>query len=822
MDVASALSTQWHALIRAWSAWRALILVIGFFGVLAVAATYALERYISWWENQRQQAAQTAVQQLSTTLDKRLQQVWSLADRIVESHEPVALLRTANRAAMNAWEGGIIGRNPQVRLARLFQLGARHVDYDSNPPLSYAALDMLRQADATGISPPSTVLLGGQDQHIAIVHSIADSDGKRLGHLLLALDISLLQDSMKGLVFPQGYWELRQPVSGGRARILHSVGNRAFREGHSLVQKNLPHTQWQLAFWGPDSITDETRFRAKLYVWSGVGSMALVMAIGFGVHRRRTVTAPLAAEMTCSERAAKAGLKPLVASALDGLPASAANIGKPAATDAPMPGPGIGGLSNAQEIEARESARCSDTADMALSPSIFRAYDVRGVVGKTLSPEIVHVLGRAIGSEAHDRAQQSLVVGCDGRLSSPAFVDALVQGLRASGRDVIDIGRMPTPVVYFATHYLAIGSGVVVTGSHNPPAYNGLKIMLGGEILSGNAITALHERIQARQFTQGSGGLQTIEVIDEYVRRVAEDIPVALGNAFQIVVDCGNGVAGEVAPKLYRALGHDVVELHCEVDGSFPNHHPDPSQPENLRDLIRAVQESGADLGFAFDGDGDRLGVVDSMGTIIWPDRQMMLFAQNILSHTPGAAVVFDVKCSKHLEQMVERLGGKPIMWKSGHSLIRNKMQETGSLLAGEFTGHIFFGDRWYGFDDAFYAGARLLEILTAANEAPHKVFSKLPSAINTPELHIELEEGRSTELVNRLLSTNPFSGAEIETLDGLRVIYPDGWGLVRPSNTTPSLVLRFEGDTKEALERVERRFREALVKLDPELMMPF
>lgn len=362
----------------------------------------------------------------------------------------------------------------------------------------------------------------------------------------------------------------------------------------------------------------------------------------------------------------------------------------------------------------------------------------------------------------------------------------------------------------------------MLTGSHNPPDYNGLKIMLAGETLFGEGISALRTRIETGDLVGGTGNLQNMDVISEYIRRVSEDIPVAFGKSFKVVVDCGNGIAGVVAPKLFRALGHDVVELYCDVDGHFPNHHPDPSQPENLHDLIEAVKEHNADLGFAFDGDGDRLGVVDGKGDILWPDRQMMLYAKDVLSRNPGAEIIFDVKCSSRLRDMVEELGGKPVMWKTGHSFIKNKLRESGAPLAGEMSGHIFFKERWYGFDDAIYTGARLLEILMDYEESPTEIFAKLPGGVSTPELRVDMEEGQQIEFMHRLMQDNDFSEAEISTIDGLRVDYPDGWGLVRASNTTPSLVLRFEADDEQGLARIQEVFRSELLALEPGLSLPF
>ena len=468
-----------------------------------------------------------------------------------------------------------------------------------------------------------------------------------------------------------------------------------------------------------------------------------------------------------------------------------------------------------------------------LPASIFRAYDIRGIVGDTLTPEIVRWIGRAIGAEAHHRGVRTLVAGRDGRHSSPELFVALATGMRESGRDVVDVGRVPTPVLYFAAEHLRTASGVMVTGSHNPADYNGLKIVLAGETLHGGAIRDLGRRIEEDDLDAGqgasapgalrSGALRSAEVVGDYIDRIREEIPAVPGHeARKIVIDCGNGVAGEVAPRLLRALGHEVVELYCDVDGDFPNHHPDPSAPANLRDLIASVREHGADLGLAFDGDGDRLGVVDGDGTIIWPDRQMMLFAGDVLADNPGAEIVFDVKCSSLLPALIERLGGRPVMWKTGHSFIKARLRQTGALLAGEMSGHVFFADRWYGFDDALYAAARLVQILTALGEPSSRVFARLPAAKATPEIRISVGEGGQARLVESLLAGDHFAGGRKTTIDGLRVDFADRWGLVRASNTEPSLVLRFEGTDDEALERIQGEFRQALLSVDPALELPF
>jgi len=450
-----------------------------------------------------------------------------------------------------------------------------------------------------------------------------------------------------------------------------------------------------------------------------------------------------------------------------------------------------------------------------LPAEIFRAYDIRGIAGRTLTAEIVRAIGRALGAMAPRYA-----IGRDGRHSGPLLADALAQGMNEAGADVIDIGMAPTPVTYFAAHQLGCGSCVSVTGSHNPPDYNGLKMVVEGHTLSGGEIQDLRRRAERGMSAAGKGERSSASVIDAYLERIVGDVKLA--RPMRIAVDCGNGVAGMIAPRLFRALGCEVEELYCEVDGSFPNHHPDPSQPENLADLIAALGRGTAELGLAFDGDGDRLGVVTKDGEVIFPDRQLMLFAADVLSRNPGAQIIYDVKCTRLLAPWIERHGGRPLIWKTGHSLIKAKLAETGAPLAGEMSGHTFFKERWYGFDDALYAGARLLEILSRAPDG-NAVLKALPNAPSTPELNWKLAEGEPHALVAKLQASRPFPGAKsILTIDGVRVEYADGFGLARASNTTPVLVLRFEADTVTALARIQQEFRAALQPLKPDAPLPF
>ena len=451
---------------------------------------------------------------------------------------------------------------------------------------------------------------------------------------------------------------------------------------------------------------------------------------------------------------------------------------------------------------------------------IFRAYDIRGIVGRTLTPQIVRAVGQALGTLALEAGNAAVALGRDGRLSGPSLAAALSEGIAASGAHVFDVGMVPTPVAYFAAHHLGCGSAVMLTGSHNPPDYNGLKMVIAGNTLSGDAIQNLRQRIESGRVASGAGRVEPREVKSAYLARIVGDVKLA--RPMKIAVDCGNGVAGELAPELFRRLGCEVTELFCAVDGSFPNHHPDPSQPENLVELIAALGGSDAELGLAFDGDGDRLGVVTRDGKIIYPDRQLMLYAADVLSRNPGATIIYDVKCSRLLGHWIEKHGGVPLIWKTGHSLVKAKLKETGAPLAGEMSGHTFFKERWYGFDDALYAGARLLEIVARATD-PSALLNALPDSPSTPELNWKLAEGEPHALVKNLQDSAPFPNAErILTIDGVRAEYADGFGLARASNTTPVIVLRFEADTEQALARIQAEFRAALQPLKPDSALPF
>jgi phosphomannomutase/phosphoglucomutase len=472
------------------------------------------------------------------------------------------------------------------------------------------------------------------------------------------------------------------------------------------------------------------------------------------------------------------------------------------------------------DIQQRHSEKPSAMNPVALTAEIFRAYDIRGVIGETLDAGVAVQVGRVLGTLALEKNAGPVVVARDGRLSGPALVEGMIEGITSSGCDVLDIGAVPTGVLYFAAHELAAGSGIMITGSHNPPDYNGFKIMVAGDTLYGAQISAIYRRITERDFATGQGKVDHRDVLPQYRQRIASDIQ--LDRPLRVVIDCGNGIGGVCAADVLRDIGAEVLPLFDEVDGTFPNHHPDPSDPANLKDLIEAVRLMDADLGLALDGDADRLGVVTLGGSIIYPDRVMMLLAMDVLDRVPGATIIYDVKCTGHLAEVIEQAGGKAVMYKTGHSLIKAKMKEIGSPFAGEMSGHFFFGERWYGVDDGIYAAARLLEILAGAEAPPEAILNALPTSFSTPELKVMMKEGENHAFIDAFQAGAHFDDAAVTTIDGVRADFADGWGLVRASNTTPILVVRFDGETEAALNRIKNVFRARMLAINPDLELPF
>lgn len=775
--------------------------------------------------------------QAAAQLNSLLQQQTATVEAMV--HDP-----NLARLLLDGSAGQLLEER-QVELGALFPMALRvmllrpigaGLEIGAFPRLNAADLGLLERSGAQHSPLPLEVHAPGADaQHIDIVRPIRVADQEIVGYLLVTFGQPFLQHLLDQVAGSGGYLEIRQTTGVGQDVILAMRGDTSLQNGTAPWSAPLPGTQWQLAFWPAAGSTDPVALDARLF-WSIFAGALLLLAL-FAYLFSKTITRLVRNDLNTLVAVAREGRKSdnhrvslhnfqSAMDALGNIIKAALAIPREKALVARTPEAGampwdIDDVMQLFQKEKPVAALNKQRKDNVMIPSsIFRAYDIRGVVGDTLTADIVYELGRAIGSEAYARGQQTVIVARDGRLSGPEFVQALSNGLRASGRDVIDVGRVPTPVLYFATHYLSSSSGVMVTGSHNPPNYNGFKMVLRGETLAEAAIQRLRSRLETGELISGGGSYRVADVVPDYIERITSDVQLA--RPLKVVVDCGNGVAGEIAPRLLRLLGCEVIELFCEIDGNFPNHHPDPSQPENVADLINAVARHKADVGLAFDGDGDRLGVISSQGEIIWADRQMMLYAKDVLSRNPGAEIIFDIKCSTHLARVITENGGRPLMWKTGHSLVKAKMKETGALLAGEMSGHIFFKERWYGFDDALYTAVRLLEILARDPRNSSEVFAELPNAISTPELKIEVQEGEQQPFVARLLERARFADAEITTIDGLRADFKDGWGLVRASNTTPSLVLRFEADNTVALQRIQEQFRAILMEMNPELVLPF
>ncbi|RLA05648.1 MAG: phosphomannomutase/phosphoglucomutase [Gammaproteobacteria bacterium] len=704
-------------------------------------------------------------------------------------------------------------------------------------PINYAVLKTLRQAKETvGVASLGIQLIGTEQANLLLAHQVVDVDAHVVGVLLVALKPSVVASLIPLFNATQGYVELLQGTT--KKVVVVTRGDKQWKQGAPLFEKAIPNSYWRLAYW---PIKSKEMVSPLWYVGIVVSLLLLFWLIreGWQSFILKQDSKQLRAQLSDLQksqlrrdyivadpyfRSVAVGiynLGSLPSTLIKQATAESVKL-RLAALEAEDQG---SPTEHTMEVSFEESVTANELpiANEKLDPSIFKAYDIRGIVDETLTERGLVDLGWAIGNEAQDRSQQLIVVARDARHSSQKLSNALIEGILSSGCNVTDIGEVPTPVLYFSAQKLSSGSGVMVTGSHNPPEYNGLKITLANETLSGDAIQAIRIRIEEGRGHRGQGQLtREAAAVDSYIDRIIGDVRIT--RPIRVVVDCGNGIAGSVAPRLLRSLGCEVVELYCDVDGSFPNHHPDPSQPENLIDLAALVIEKNAELGLAFDGDGDRLGVVNAEGKPIWPDRQMVLYTQDVLSRNAGATIIYDVKSSNHLGEAISAAGGKPLMWKSGHSLIKNKMSETGAELAGELSGHIFFKDRWYGFDDALYTACRLMEILSSdsLSRTPTEIFSSIPEVVSTPELKILMEGRESFQFMAQFVNEATFEGADLTTIDGLRVDYPDGWGLVRASNTVPSLTLRFEADTEEGMDRIQDKFRQEMLKVKPTLALNF
>ena len=681
---------------------------------------------------------------------------------------------------------------PTASGVEVYSAGLDEVVRANYREFGYAKAAQLMAALGSPDAPLASSAVRGAERHLSVVEPVS-AGGTPSAWVWLEYPFDDIRQKFAAAAPGSGRLELRQGT-GGDSLLLESVGSSS---GELPIEgQQIPGTSLYVFAVAPKAfiVIPHSEVLAGLLALVGLAGGAFLLW-----NRRRPVAVvdePVPDDVLVADVERKPRLPPAAS-------------------------PGLGH----DDAPPVSRAAVAKAADIALDPAIFRAYDIRGIVGRQLNGDIAHRIGQAIGGLMTERGLREIVVGRDGRLSGPELAGALCDGLRAAGIDVIDLGAVPTPLAYFAAFHFGTGCAVSVTGSHNPPDHNGFKIVVGGETLADEAIADLHRRIAEGRLPQdGVGTWREQSIVDAYVSRIAGD--VSAERRLKVVVDAGNGVAGAVAPRVLEEIGCDVVPLYCDVDGHFPNHHPDPSDPRNLGDLIAAVHTIGADLGIAFDGDGDRLGVVTAAGEIIYPDRLLMLFAQDVLSRNPGATVIFDVKCTAHLRRVVQDAAGVPLMWRTGHSLIKAKMRETGAALAGEMSGHFFFADnnRWYGFDDGIYAAARLMEIVAGDIEerSATELFDTLPKSVSTPELRVPMEEGASFRFMEAFRTSATFDDARVTTLDGIRVDWPDGWGLVRASNTAPALMFRFDADNAKALERVKQTFRQRLLAVDRTLSLPF
>jgi phosphomannomutase/phosphoglucomutase len=833
-------------------------ILLGAMVLLALLALFIFQMMSIYISRAMDHEVNITTQQVAARVAAMVEYYGASAALLAKDPEISALLAAGETAPLHAREESLRYVFPTAINVQLLPPGIDQVDMESSPPLSYAAIAQMRLAEAGTQEPPMEVhLFKTPQQHINIVRRIMDPAGSGVvGHIMLSLSNDVLQGILDDLQELHGYIELQQAGSKGRPILVATHGDMNYRNGEPVTVVPIAGSRWQIAYWPAVStmayLGDIGRWvLAALGVAFGLLAVLIIMQFRKVSNALRTdevsmVTLLKDFRAGHARREYPSGLTELrdtirfmtqlanahttrrfeaVGFGQEGAPAEP---GEPAeeAAHAGDYEPGVaadfGSTLRSDNLIVEEEPLDIQTGEMmdTIDPSIFRAYDIRGVVDRTLTARAVELVGRAIGSEALQRGRNTVVVGRDGRLSGPVLSSALIRGIISTGCDVKDVGCVPTPVLYFATYYLDTQTGVIVTGSHNPPDYNGLKIVIDGETLSGESIQSLRERIEAANFISGQGKVESVDIVPDYMERIRGDVKLA--RPLRVAIDCGNGVAGNVAPKLFRSIGCEVTELFCEVDGNFPNHHPDPSKEANLKDLIAAVQAQHADLGLAFDGDGDRLGVVTSDGRIIWPDRVLMLYAMDILDRNPGGQIIYDVKCTRFLDSIIRDHGGTPLMWKTGHSFIKAKIKETGALLAGEMSGHIFINERWYGFDDGLYAGVRLLEILARDARSSSEVFAELPDSVNTPELNVAMQEGEPPVFIKRLLENAHFEGAAVSTIDGLRADFDDGWGLVRASNTTPVLVLRFEADDDAALARIMDEFRRVMLQVEPGLKLPF
>ncbi len=852
-----------------WGALRtgsALLRSVSLFALAAGLLLTAFGVYLAWNNLSAQLAieqAERAGREQAEMLAGRLDRIHAvLADALVVSQARQALEGRGEREALR---DSLRARGLGTILeARAVAEPIERADLSGLPGAGYAVMEMLIRARHQTRAPVQVHFAGGDEEYLAFAQRLGDGRQPE-AFVFMSMPVSVIVNALESDPRVDGLALIQR--SDSSAYLLRGIG-RSLPPDAATVP--IPGSLFELGWYKSTTIAPVGNREVVVAITTGLLLMILGIVFNRRAHRRPRAAKPrpdgqakpaaARVEPTLNEpprvsAAPSPAAEPKAPATKTARPADTAHdrsaaepepeldeIGEilkslqaeesfqdaqtaadEAATSARADHQAESGLGARPEAEVDESDAPRQPAALpavTLDRSMFRAYDIRGVVGQGLDDEVAEWIGLAVGAEARARHLQSIAIARDGRLSGPRLLAALGRGLMRSGLRVIDLGAVPTPVLYYGAHELAGGSGVMVTGSHNPPDYNGFKIVLGGETLFGEAITALADRIERGEQTEGEGEIEAHDILDQYVERIGVDIQ--LERPLKVVADCGNGIAGMVAPRLLGAIGADVIPLYAEVDGSFPNHHPDPGDPKTLEDLKLCVRNFKADLGVAFDGDGDRLGVVAPDGEIIFPDRLMMLFARDVLARNPDAPIIFDVKCTGRLAREIKAAGGRPVMVRTGHSYIKQELRQHRSPLAGEMSGHFFFGERWFGFDDGLYAACRLLEILAGDTRATAQVLAELPGAVSTPEIKIPMGEGETHAFVEAFQQVAAFDGAELTRIDGLRADFADGWGLVRASNTTPVLVLRFEGDDASALARIQALFRAQMLQLNPVLDLPF
>ena len=740
-------------------------------------------------------------------------------NRVLEDQQvqELAVIAAADPDKLSNLRQYISGRIPDLIEIELFGTGLDALRAADLDPFGYAVLDMLLVASDAGQA--SVQIHGsGAESYMAMAVRIGDQDSVT-GYLLVKVSPDALVSTFASAWSESGAFALGQNNGRFKPTMLSNL-SQAPSSSQRLVWIRVPATLFRVGF------VQGAKTSASLGILRPVLFLAGVLMLALGVVLKvRPSPPPLEFKADPAEEDSQEEADD---SNSDLEAAHHQEVDFPATLDESS--------DKQHDIEQKDGAGTIEDLGFSLEnvtthrkkvlppvelvESIFRAYDIRGIIGQTLDAEVAYQVGQVIGTLTLEQDAAPVVVARDGRESGVDLMEGLIKGIASTGCDAVDIGAVPTGVLYFAAYDLGSATGVMITGSHNPPEYNGIKMVIGGVTQAGDQIIDIFHRIKSGNVRVGKGKVSQQEMITRYIERISGDIQ--LQRPLKVVADCGNGIGGVCAADVLRSIGAEVITLFDEVDGSFPNHHPDPSEPENLTDLIDAVRMMDADIGIAFDGDADRLGVVTSVGEIIYSDRLMMLFTQDVLSRVPGATIIYDVKCTGHLHHVIQEAGGNAMMYKTGHSLIKNKMKEVGAPFAGEMSGHFFFKERWYGFDCGIYSACRLLEILAADEREPQEVLSSLPNSISTPELKLQMEEGENHPFIAQMQEKARFADARITTIDGVRADFADGWGLVRASNTTPILVLRFEADTEASLQRIKDSFRQQMLAINPKLTMPF